>query len=289
MEIEDQIRAAKLSGDKIRQNIACILNNTTAVPFWYRNNGFNCLFCEKSYPQCYLLHNHYQNKHSTVELDENHPILKKFRQNNTFLRLNIVNLTCKICFQSFETLDGVTTHLKTDHGLNFDTKVTNNLIETFKLTDDSHTCHICKEEFSYFKILVIHMRKNHAIGDIVCKLCDKRFLRKPDYVAHKISEHGPGYNCADCGREFNSKVQLKAHINKDHNAFKIKCFECREEFQSPYKRRMHMIIAHTAASYPCNLCQKLFTCSSHRNIHLRKVHLNERKKKKMSDIKIVLR
>lgn len=275
------VRKKQIPSFKVRQNLACILNNTTAVPFWYRNSNFTCLFCKEIYPRCGLLQIHYEKEHSTLKLDPGDPILKRYKRGQTFLRLNIVHLTCKICLQTSSDYDSMIDHLISTHELEYD-KSFSDVIETFKLCDDNYACHICGKEFAFFKILVRHIRDTHVVTEIVCDLCGKTFVRNAAYMMHKEYAHGPGFTCKECGKDFCSSFKLKSHVAKEHEGFKFKCPECPTEFPSPYQRKKHMITTHStasASSFPCPNCEKLFICASHRHYHVRKVHLKERNAK----------
>lgn len=277
---ENSLRKNQIQSLKVRQNLACILNNTTALPFAYRNSNFVCLFCKGMYPRCDLLQTHYENEHTPLNLDSSDAVLKKYKCGQTFMRLNVIHLTCKICLQTLSDFESMVDHLINSHKLEYD-KSFSDVIETFKLcNDNNYGCHICGENFVFFKILVRHIRECHVTNEIVCDQCGKRFVRKAAYLMHKEYAHGPRLTCKDCGKGFCSISKLKAHFAKEHEGYKYKCLECPNEFPSPYQRKKHMIMAHSAAlSFPCPHCAKVFICASHRHYHVRKVHLKEKNAK----------
>lgn len=276
---ENVVRKNQISSFKVRQNLACVLNNTTALPFSYKNSHFTCLFCKEKYPRCDILQVHYENEHKTLHLDPNDTILRRYKHGHTFMRLSIGNLTCKLCQQHFDELNPMIDHLISNHKLTYDKSFTD-VIETFKLSNNNYACHICGEDFVFFKILVRHIRDCHVASKFVCDLCGKRLMSNATYLMHKGYAHGPGFTCKQCGKHFCNNFKLRAHIAKEHDGHKYKCSECTKEFPSSYQRKKHVITAHsTTSSFPCPHCEKLFIWASHRHYHIRKVHLKERNAK----------
>lgn len=262
----------------MRKNIACILNNSTAIPFSHAKSKFNCFVCQEGFHRCNVLQQHFRAEHASYKFNAQDNILKRINK-STSLKLDIADLNCKLCQQPFDDLKSLIDHLTTDHDVDYD-KSAKDIVQPFRLQDEDLSCHICGEIFVYFIKLVTHLNKIHEVKKYICDLCGKSFKDISAYNLHGWQVHGPGYQCSECGRRCTNSSLLREHMASTHGKGKFKCTECSAEFTSVYKRKKHLISVHRAkdvpASFKCTHCGKVFTCTSQRNVHVRKVHLQEK-------------
>ena len=131
-------------------------------------------------------------------------------------------------------------------------------------------CGKTKTDFSsssnFQRHLKIHEKRNEVSQ---CTLCGKQFQLKSAMSAHLKNVHNePDQECYDCGKIFSTKANLKRHISV-HNEEQRKSFNC-EYCGKGYKRqsdlRVHVqkqhlpIVSETDESYEfkCDKCTKSF-------------------------------
>lgn len=96
---------------------------------------------------------------------------------------------------------------------------------------------------------------------------------------HKLKEHNidERFFCNACKGTFNTKVQLKKHINNFHMlGEKYKCEYCDYEsfsFESMYK---HKFKHKTVKDYHCRFCKKAFLRKTTLDLHER-IHTGDRR------------
>ena len=108
----------------------------------------------------------------------------------------------------------------------------------------------------------------------------------------KITKKNLGKITSDlCGKEFNRKAGLKAHVENIQKGIKIKCDFCGKDYNSKGYLKVHIDIMHKGLSkfenqqvnvIQCKDCDSVFTgknirqCESNLKIHIKSVHEGER-------------
>ncbi|XP_048485637.1 zinc finger protein 569 isoform X2 [Plutella xylostella] len=261
---------------KIRNNIACIVNMSTALPFKYFMNRFRCFYCPKDFVESDDMKEHCVMEHPVCDIK--HRSMRLRGLHNIYIKLDITSLTCKVCFESMPDLDTLVNHLITEHKAAYD-KTVDNRIQAFRLMKDNYPCPYCpqKEPFRYFGQVLKHMNKVHSNNNLICMFCGTSF-RTDSHLRSHISRHHrqEGHKCNDCDMEFPTKLRLVTHMAKIHGTNLVKCPECPEKFPSTYERQKHLISAHNCGS-TCKYCGRMFTRNSFMHDHIRRTHLREKK------------
>lgn len=100
------------------------------------------------------------------------------------------------------------------------------------------------------------------------------------YTVHRLEAHGldERFGCRACKGKFNTKVQLRKHINNFHMlGERYKCEACDYEsfsFEGMYK---HKFKHRSVKDYHCRFCVKSFLRKTTLDLHER-IHTGDRRK-----------
>lgn len=262
----------KCTAKEIHQNIEIVLQMTTAMPFKYVNNTLKCVYCIRDtiFPNHTDLrdHNTKEHKHENLKRDFSNVIVGK-----TF-KLDITDLTCRVCRNTFEGLDAIIDHLIENHEAKYNKKITK-ILQPFKLADDL-ACVVCKKEFTYLNILLQHMIQDHGEKTFLCPHCGEKFTTDSSLARHVNKTHETKtIACKECSITFTTSHKLKCHRAIVHNQA-FPCSVCNEKFLTDYDRQKHLIKTHKMG-HSCPQCDKVFVKNSVMKQHLQRYHLKERK------------
>lgn len=256
---------------KPRTNAEIILQSCTATPFRIWKNNFSCVFCRLQTSDPCNLRRHIAVKHA------NYDVQAAFYRNlgKNFLKIDVTDLQCKLCFIQIETLDILTSHLKNDH----QQPISNGQIGLlpFRLNDGSiWKCTICPNEFKDFISLNKHTSEHFQ--NYVCATCGEGFITESAMVAHSKIPHENKYNCSRCNATFSTLDERYHHVKTQHTSTPYVCTYCKDKprFANWELRRKHLLEVHNYQSgpekYDCTLCQKSFKTRSGKYNHMARNH-----------------
>lgn len=166
---------------------------------------------------------------------------------------------------------------------------------------DKVECSVCRNQFSLFRDLAAHWRKNHSrthgmlgslkskffnnvekhdydayfsltvkvlnrSGPFICDNCGSRLSRRSSFLTHLAIYHSNvSFSCDLCRRSFTRKGLLAIHMEKDHlknNLFK--CHVCLHNASGRQALKVHMLLHGQKTE--CKICHKLV---SNMYLHLR--------------------
>lgn len=259
---------------RIRENIVIIINMSTAVPFNFYKNKFNCFYCSKDFQDSDSMREHTILEHPTCDVDQK--CIRKCRESVACVKIDISSLACKICFESLSDLEKLIDHLIMRHQANYDKSITT-CLQPYKLVKDYMACPNCPNEvFRFFGTLLKHMNNKHTDNNIICVYCGQLFRRDQNLRVHIWRHHRDGrFKCNICGAECNIPSRLYMHMAKAHGVKAAKCPKCPEAFTTQYLRQKHLIEVHDSG-HKCSYCEKLFTRNSFMRDHVRRTHLKEK-------------
>ena len=116
--------------------------------------------------------------------------------------------------------------------------------------------------------------------DVKTELLDNNFTEIEPEVSFSegfedplnIEMENPYYNCHKCENHFDTKSNLKKHIEITHQG-RHKCDQCEKIFSLPMNLKRHIKNVHEGRKdYICNDCGKSFIQSTDLNRHIRTVH-----------------
>ncbi|XP_063899034.1 zinc finger protein 208 isoform X1 [Helicoverpa armigera] len=259
---------------QIRENIVIVINMSTAIPFNFYKNKFNCFYCSKDFPDSDSMREHTVMEHPVCDIKEK--CIRKCRESVACVKIDISSLACKICFESMTDLDHLLDHLISKHNANYDKSITT-CLQPYKLIKDHMACPHCPdEEFRFFGTLLKHMNNKHTNNNIICVYCGQTFRRDQNLRVHIWRHHRDGrFKCNICGAECKIPSRLYMHMARAHGVKAAKCPKCSESFATQYLRQKHLIEAHDSG-HKCSFCGKLFTRNSFMRDHVRRTHLKEK-------------
>ncbi|XP_028041254.1 zinc finger protein 26-like isoform X2 [Bombyx mandarina] len=267
-------RSKRPSVKQIRENIVIVINMSTAIPFNFYKNKFNCFYCSKDFADSDAMREHTVVEHPVCDVKEK--CIRKCRESVACVKIDISTLACKICFESMINLDSLIDHLIVKHEANYDKSITT-CLQPYRLVKDHMACPNCPGEvFRFFGTLLKHMNKKHTNNNIICVYCGETFRRDQNLRVHVWRHHRDGrFKCNICGAECNIPSRLYMHMAKAHGVRASKCPKCPESFATQYLRQKHLIDAHDSG-HKCTYCGKLFTRNSFMRDHVRRTHLKEK-------------
>nr|XP_049704097.1 zinc finger protein 723 isoform X7 [Helicoverpa armigera] len=263
---------------KHRSNIHLILQCTNATPIRCRGGiGYACSFCGDEYPDPADLKKH------TLEVHDDKAKLKFMAGKMMFsylVKLDITDLTCKICSGKFETLELISDHLMKTHDKKMFTDIKNHVM-TFKFGDDALKCMFCQNVYYKFKNLQQHMNVHYR--NFVCEFCDAGFINKNVLTCH-VEGHKTGtFKCDLCPKVFDTHRKKKSHEKSVHIHANLlnKCGYCQMKFTNYKKKDEHLVKVHgvTMKTIRCHACDKTFDNKGALSTHTKRDHLMERKYK----------
>ena len=128
-----------------------------------------------------------------------------------------------------------------------------------KKKDD--TCELCGKRFSAKYNLEVHKRQKKS----TCDVCAQMFCSKGLLVIHKKSKHNQrNFKCDQCMREFDTRSNLKRHINSRTPS---RCDYCSVMFCNSVDLTRHVYQEHK-----CKLCEICHNKYENIHQHVREVH-----------------
>lgn len=263
---------------KHRFNTEIILQCSTACPFRTWGQNFNCVFCRVQSNDPNGLRAHMASRHANFDVQ----LVFSRKLRKEFLKVDITDLQCKLCFMHIDTLDELLTHLKNDHKQPVNVDVQPGVLP-FKLNDGSSwKCAICKIQFSDFISLKKHTAEHFQ--NYVCDTCGEGFITEVALRAHTKIPHDNKYNCSRCIATFSTLEEKNTHVKTQHTTLPYMCVYCKDKprFATWELRKRHLMEIHNykpgAEMYECTTCHMMFKTRSQKYHHNVKVH---RAKKEM--------
>lgn len=259
---------------QIRNNIACVLNMSTAIPFKYFMSRFRCFYCPKDFTDCEELKEHTVIEHPVCDI--NFKCMRLRNRQEGCVKIDTSTLSCKMCYESLSDLDSLIDHLISEHKAFYDKSIDSNM-QPYKLIKDNYPCPICNDVYTHFSTLLKHMGQIHTDNKNICMHCGKSFRNLPNLRVHISNHHKTTgtYKCDRCDQEFSSNKYLQTHLGRSHALKVFECPECKEKFTSNYTMQRHMINMHSSG-HKCIYCGKLFTSNCFMIDHVKRTHLKEK-------------
>ncbi|XP_030033831.2 zinc finger protein 62 isoform X2 [Manduca sexta] len=268
----DSIEARKnLNLKQMRQNIQCILNMSTAIPFKFFSK-YTCFYCSSKYVEFEELRDHTALEHPVCDLKSKY--MSKCKGERVSVKIDISVLACKLCCLPMLGLTELTDHLISEHKANYDKSITG-CLEPFRIVKDNIPCPLCTMAFRYFSTLQRHMNAVHSNNNRICDFCGKSFRNVTNLKVHISYTHTGTCECHICGAKYKNQWCLARHKAKHHDVKDYKCTKCAEQFHSQYQRQKHLIKVHDEG-HKCTYCGRMFTRNSFMKDHIRRTHLKEK-------------
>lgn len=112
------------------------------------------------------------------------------------------------------------------------------------------------------------MEMSHLLQIICVQVCS--------YRSHGNSSHGydSTFRCPICSKTLKSRLKLKQHNRKFHDANKFKCKKCSSSFSFKSLLAEHVKVKHEGKRYHCSYsrCPKKFSFRRSATKHLQEIH-----------------
>jgi hypothetical protein len=175
---------------------------------------------------------------------DSHEVLAKSENDATDWIFQAENVdpdtTCLICLKKLETPAKLNIHMKARH------------------QPKKFFCDQCDKGFASKNNLRAHMYHHRKYFEVECRAC-KRKYKTVQSLRYHLRHHFEHYPCEHCGREFELKRLLEAHIATchDHN-LRANCRFCSRTFSRADQRNKHEDKVHgdggSSTQFTCNEC-----------------------------------
>ncbi|XP_055713631.1 zinc finger protein 665 [Phlebotomus papatasi] len=167
---------------------------------------------------------------------------------------DIERFSCKVCDLNFKFQLGLERHEKRHE------------------PPGGFLCGVCNEKFTTDADRVQHRNQEHKVYR--CQICEAKFGTEAEYVAHIVNQHGGKDRepvvCSDCGQQFRSSTQLKAHNESKCGTIKMySCNECNSRFMTSTTLKAHKLIHLGVKKHLCNFCGSNFLSKGQLKVHER--------------------
>ncbi|KPJ01311.1 Zinc finger protein 425 [Papilio xuthus] len=262
-----------------RRNVEYVLQYSNVTPFMWYKGRYRCFYCSEQIKDPDVLRDHTAKVHQFANLElVVFDRTKNNRNRDAAIKIDVTNLTCKLCSKDINNLEELIHHLIIAHDAEYDVSVPNCLLP-FKLDKDQSTCPICDMKFVFFEYLLRHSNKNHLSHNYICDICGTSFQGENHLKMHNRYYHKEGgYACVHCGITLTTLSKKISHEKNVHMVNLSTCPHCPETFKSPYFKKLHLANVHGVEELKikCPYCSKVYPQESIMSRHMRRVHLREK-------------
>ena len=169
------------------------------------------------------------------------------------IKIDVSDVSCEICSESFPFLDEIINHLKSKHRMPY-CKEIELCLSPYRLSDLQ--CLLCDKSFNYLRKLISHTNIAHPNNSFECSKCTKKFNKRRDLQSHIRFHHKTCFVCTKCEQKFPTNATLQAHRSTAHSST---CNICFQVFASDGKRLAHLKADHSSEQTQCGFCNKVLT------------------------------
>lgn len=258
---------------KIRERSAiALIQYTTVLPF-KTISGFRCFFCEETYGDIDVLANHTSVNHYTADEAQIKTAMSRYKRNK-FVKVNVVNVGCKLCDDVILNFDELKKHICFKHGVDIDQE--HDGVVPFKIANGENECVVCGAKFPGCNGLSSHMNEHYP--NHTCIECGLGFINVERLKSHSLVHTLECHQCEVCGKVYKSESAKHNHYRIIHKNEKVsKCPHCVETFSNYYSRQKHILTVHKIKvnQYQCDICCHSFLMKNLLTSHVQAVHMKE--------------
>lgn len=195
------------------------------------------------------------------------------------IHTGVLNYACEHCALKFKRSVDLKQHINNHHP------------ELAART--KYRCDNCDLTFRSSTELKKHQATEHEDKQYHCLHCSVYFRHLSEFEKHAAHMHTDvwsknltssmyrcSYSCADCGRLFDRRNNLKRHRIVHSEEYTFSCNVCSKQFKAAQNLKAHLelhVAVQTGEMYPCDICEKSFTMRRGLARHIRNVHTEENK------------
>ncbi|CAG9106358.1 unnamed protein product [Plutella xylostella] len=232
--------------DPARRNAEIIIKYTTAYPFRVNVKSMLCVYCLELYDDPSVFRSHMEGEHPTFSLRMAFDKLPK----TEFIKIDLSNLKCRICTESFTSLDDASAHLKETHNKAITLNVPLGVMP-YRMETGRWSCAVCSKSVPS----LLHLNK-HTITHFLTYVCDT------------------------CGKGYVSSSGLLQHVKSKHDIeYKARCRRCHKVFPSLEAKMQHHKVEKRCMTHCCSLCPERFAHWESKQRHMSEAHGQSKNKK----------
>ncbi|XP_059056456.1 zinc finger protein ZFMSA12A-like isoform X3 [Achroia grisella] len=255
-----------------RRHAMVLLENSKICPFRWMKNLYLCFYCEQQFSDPVKLREHNTAEHPNQNCSEIKDAMSKLKKYE-LIKVDITNVSCKLCEDNVTDLHVLKTHLLLEHKLNIDPKSKDGVLP-FRVSQYDFPCALCVERYADFKSLNHHM--NVHFQNFICEQCGTGFMTPERLRTHAFSHETGSFACDSCDKVFRSTNAKNEHFATVHLQVKRhRCPHCSETFRNYFQRNKHISSVHglKLKEFKCNMCPRVFNLSGKLGLHIKTVHL----------------
>ncbi|XP_065219750.1 uncharacterized protein LOC135845213 [Planococcus citri] len=132
-------------------------------------------------------------------------------------------------------------------------------------------CPKCKKTFSKKHDLFRHQASHSEMRPYKCGFCDTRFKQNYAKLRHERYMHAevPCFECAVCGKMFNYKHSIIAHLRIHSGQKPFHCRTCGKKFCFKGSLTRHELTHNNNNNFKCRICGKVFRYQHYKTNHER--------------------
>lgn len=256
-----------------KRNAEVVLKYSTLYPFRTTGKTLMCVYCCDRIEDPDEFRCHMDEMHKTVDI---HTAFAHTKRRDDFrLKVDCVNLKCRICSKSLDTVADVPQHL-IDHHETKDIKDIDLSYEVglhpYRLIKDKFVCLVCEFKLPTLTKLTRHMTSHYA--DYACDACDRRYTNEENLRNHIKFGHSEKHICRKCMLVFATLEEKKEHLKTSTQCWSTMCTHCGERFPSWDQKQKHLVSKHNVQplTYPCPDCDIVFKSRYHFYHHYNTTH-----------------
>ncbi|XP_045489760.1 zinc finger protein 596 isoform X8 [Pieris rapae] len=220
-----------------KRNAELLVKYTTTYPFRLPEESMVCVYCCESIQDGPSYRKHMVEEHPTFKVR-----MAFAHVTEGFLKADITDLSCRICFTAFDSLEDIARHLHDMHQKPIDVNLDLG-IQPFRLEGDKLQCAMCSA-----KAICLRQLSRHT------------------------QSHFSKFTCEACGKSYSTITTLKHHITYSHSGGNKMCRKCKTTFDTLEARREHVYTSKKCWTNMCNLCNERFLNWKTKQEHLTQVH-----------------
>jgi C2H2-type zinc finger/Zinc finger, C2H2 type len=181
----------------------------------------------------------------TIEHEMNFEVSLKSKSREKKLRSK--RFTCKICFKSFLSKQGLQKHFSNEHEPQNFSRVKYQRQPEDETASAKVNCELCPKTFKYRQGLMKHFDLEHNPANIFsCTKCNSRCKTLKNLHAHLRTHEPPredflnSLQCHKCLKMFSSPKQLSLHLYTHREKF-FSCDRCAAKFNNREQIKNHVL------------------------------------------------
>ncbi|XP_030033852.2 oocyte zinc finger protein XlCOF6 isoform X15 [Manduca sexta] len=260
---------------KAKRNAEVVLKYSTVYPFRVRAKTLICVYCCDEHEDPSKFRQHVDEQHASFNVST---AFAHVRTGKEYLKVDCIDLRCRICSESADTIEDMARHIKSFHKsahilqLNLAYDIA---LQPYRLEKDKWYCYLCSMKLPSLHKLCRHTTSHFL--EYTCDACGRRYLTMEALKYHIKCSHTGQYMCRKCWTNFPTSDKKREHTKMSKPCWPFACIYCGERFLSWEQKRKHLVDTHDCpeTTYTCPECMKIFTARKLFYNHYKLTHTDD--------------